>query len=151
MKIAKKDLVVLPDGSVGEAIEVFVANDSRVYKIKRSRSDEILYFDETKVQLKRHIRNFLIDIFRLQSWVLSNNYSSITPILYRTPVKIFYIPDIPYKWYRSKVSLTRFHNFGNNRSWSCAKKERWQWITWAKIKLLINYFSQSLPSFMLLE
>lgn len=63
--IRKKDLVFLPDGSFGQTLEAFVTDRSRVYKIRKIDSNEILYFDETKVKLKKqHVRNFLTDIFK---------------------------------------------------------------------------------------
>jgi len=62
--IRKNDLVVLADGSSGEALEVVVTDHNRVYKIRKTDNDEIVYFDETKVNLKKQrFRNFLADIF----------------------------------------------------------------------------------------
>lgn len=59
-RVERLDTVTLPDGSIGRVVEVFVATQSRVYKIQRVDTDEIIYFDETKVTLKRrHFRNVL--------------------------------------------------------------------------------------------
>lgn len=58
------DIVTLQDKSVGQVVEVYTTAHSRVYKIRKLGSDEITYFDETKVWLKRrHFRNVLNKFF----------------------------------------------------------------------------------------
>lgn len=61
--ISKRDTVTLPDGSVGEALETLNTDRMLVYRIKKF-NNEIVYFDESKVTLKKkHLRNYLRDLF----------------------------------------------------------------------------------------
>jgi hypothetical protein len=65
--IRKRDTVVLPDGTFGEALEVFTTDHSKVYKIRRFDNEEVQYFDDSKVELrKRHVKNLFA------SWFLKN-------------------------------------------------------------------------------
>jgi hypothetical protein len=61
--ISKRDTVTLPDGSVGETMDAVSTDHMRVYRIKKS-NNEIVYFDESKVTLKKkHLRNYLRELF----------------------------------------------------------------------------------------
>jgi hypothetical protein len=62
--ISKRDTVTLPDGSVGETLEALDTDSMRVYRIKKG-NNEIVYFDESKVTLKKkHLRNYLRELFQ---------------------------------------------------------------------------------------
>lgn len=52
-KIKKRDVITLPDGSHGEVLDVLLAGGHTVFKIKRLDDNKELYFDESKVTLKK--------------------------------------------------------------------------------------------------
>jgi len=56
----KKDLVTMMSGKVGEILEC-LPTIPRTYRIRILDNSEIVYFDETKLTLKRkHILNVLL-------------------------------------------------------------------------------------------
>lgn len=63
-KIRMNDTVELPDGATGKVLDVLITSGKKAYKIERSDTHEIQYFDHTKVLLKkRHIMNFIASLF----------------------------------------------------------------------------------------
>lgn len=63
-KIGKNDTVVLPDGCLGRALDVYSTAEGRMYKIQRMDNREIQYFDESKVVMKkRNLWNSLLTLF----------------------------------------------------------------------------------------
>lgn len=58
--IRKDDMVTLPDNSIGKVLEVYGSEGKHSFKIKRLDNNDIQYFDESKISLRRrHFKNLL--------------------------------------------------------------------------------------------